>query len=167
MVLIRAEAASDREVVRALTLAAFEGETEADLIDAVRGAGGYLRSFVAEEAGIVLGHILFTEVTVDGQAVVGAGLGPMAVRPGHQQRGIGSALVRHGLAELRHEGCGFVVVLGHAAYYPRFGFVPASRYGLRCQWEGVPDDVFLATAFQPSMLPPGGGVVRYRTEFEA
>jgi putative acetyltransferase len=63
----------------------------------------------------------------------------MAVTPNRQRQGIGSRKAQAGLAILREQGCPFIIVLGHPEFYPRFGFVPASRHGLRCQWEGVPD----------------------------
>ena len=71
------------------------------------------------------------------------GLAPMAVLPGRQRQGIGSRLVEAGLRILRKQGCPFVIVLGHPGFYPRFGFLPACRYGLTCQWEGVPDEAFI------------------------
>ena len=73
----------------------------------------------------------------------GAALGPMAVRPDHQRRGIGAALIEAGMTRLAASGCPFVVVLGHTEYYPRFGFVPAPPLGIRCEWDTVPDDVFM------------------------
>ena len=93
----------------------------------------------------VVGHCLFSPVTFDaerdGHTI--AGLGPMAVAPAVQRRGIGTLLVRHGLAAGRDAGIAGVVALGHPAYYPRFGFVPASRFGIRCTF-AVPDEVFMA-----------------------
>ena len=71
------------------------------------------------------------------------GLAPMAVAPDHQRQGIGSQLVREGLARCRAAGVDGVVVLGHAEYYPRFGFATAARFGLRCEYD-VPADVFMA-----------------------
>ena len=63
--------------------------------------------------------------------------------------------------------CPFVVVLGHADYYPRFGFVPASTFGFRCQWEDVPDDAFMALVFSEEAVKGTSGVLRYRNEFDA
>jgi putative acetyltransferase len=114
----------------------------------------------------VAGHVLFSPVAVDPAAGrAGAlGLAPLAVLPGRQRRGVGSALVRAGLDELRRRGAAAVVVLGHAAYYPRFGFAPASRFGLRCEFD-CPDESFLALELRPGALAGGAGVVRYRPEF--
>jgi len=166
MIEIRNEEPTDRDIVRHLNLTAFDNGPEAAVVDKLRtSCKGYL-AFVAVEDGTVVGHILFTPVTVDGSNVVGMGLAPMAVLPSHQRKGIGSQLVRHGLEHLRQSGCPFVIVLGHPEYYPRFGFEVASRYRLRCQWEGVPDEAFMVAVLDDDALPKAGGVARYRGEFD-
>ena len=165
MIDIREELPGDEAAVRLVNLAAFEEGPEAGLVDRLRAAGADYHSFVAIEHDKIIGHILFTPVTVDGQDVVGVGLAPMAVTPAHQRQGIGSELVRYGLEQMRAKKYPFVVVLGHPGYYPRFGFERASCFGFRSQWEGVPDDVFMVTVFDSAALPAGGGVVRYRIEF--
>jgi putative acetyltransferase len=91
----------------------------------------------------------------------------MAVLPGLQRRGIGSRLVREGLARLRESGCPFVIVLGHPDYYPRFGFERASRYGVACPWSGVPDEAFLVLFFEDLAGRDVSGVALYRGEFDA
>jgi len=58
------------------------------------------------------------------------------------------------------------VVLVHPNYYPRFGFLPASRYGIRCQWAGVPDSAFMILVFEETVLKGVSGIARYRDEFE-
>jgi len=80
--------------------------------------------------------------------------------------GIGSQLVAEGIRGLKARGCPFVVVLGHPEFYPRFGFVPASRYGVECPWK-VPDDVFMLLPLDPTRFPGTSGVARYRDEFAA
>jgi len=165
MIDIREELPGDEAAVRLVNLAAFEDGPEADLVDRLRAAGTDYRSFVAIEHDEIVGHILFTPAAVDGQDLVGMGLAPMAVTPARQRQGIGSELVRYGLEQLRAMKYPFVVVLGHPEYYPRFGFERASCFGFRSQWEGVPDEVFMVTVFDPAALPAGGGVVRYRIEF--
>ena len=165
---VRPERSDDADLVRAVNLAAFEGAQEADIVDRLRVAAGRRLSLVAEVDGELVGHILFSEVTVgEAPTATGMGLAPMAVLPAHQNRGIGSSLVRHGLATLRQEGCPFVVVLGHPAYYPRFGFVPASRHGVTCEYEGVPDEAFLVLELTAGGLHGVAGVARYRPEFAA
>ena len=163
---IREEQPGDRESVRQVNLAAFDDVSEARVVDKLRAACDDYLAFVAVEDEKVVGHILFTPVTLDGHSVTGMGLAPMAVLPAHQRAGIGSRLVRHGLEHLRQSGCPFVIVLGHPEYYPRFGFERASKYQLRSQWEGVPDDAFMVAALEEDALPEAGGVARYRDEFD-
>ena len=166
MLEIRQEKSQDQDVVHSLNLAAFENGPEAGLVDALRSSCKDYLAFVAVEDDAVIGHILFTPVTVDGSDVAGVGLAPMAVLPSHQRKGIGSRLVRHGLDHLRRTGCPFVIVLGHPEYYPRFGFEPASTYRLVSQWEGVPDEAFMVAVLDPGALPKEGGTARYRDEFD-
>lgn len=92
------------------------------------------------------------------------GLAPMAVLTEHQRRGVGSALVREGLLRCKQLGRQAVVVVGHPEYYPRFGFVPASRYGIRCEYD-VPDDVFMIVELVPGALRGAAGVVHYDEAF--
>lgn len=165
MIEIRKEEARDQEFVHHLNLAAFENGPEASIVDKLRASCENYLAFVAVEDGNIVGHILFTPVTVDGCAAVGMGLAPMAVLPSHQRKGIGSQLVRHGLEHLRQSGCPFVIVIGHPEYYPRFGFELASKYRLVSQWEGVPDEAFMVVVFDSDVFPKNGGVARYRSEF--
>jgi len=154
---IRPEESQDQEPVQHLNLAAFENGPEATLVDVLRASCKEYLAFVAEEDGVVVGHILFTPVTVDGSNSVGMGLAPMAVLPSHQRKGVGSRLVRHGVGHLRQSGYPFVIVLGHPEFYPRFGFEPASRYRLVSQWEGVPDEAFMVVVLDPDALPKRAG----------
>jgi putative acetyltransferase len=167
MTTIRREQPDDIAAVHAINKDAFGQCVEADLVDALRDGCPDALSLVAVSEGRVVGHILFTPVTIlSGQGETrGMGLGPMAVASHRQRRGIGSQLVEAGLQILREEACPFVVVLGHPAYYPRFGFVPASRHGLTCQWEGVPDDAFMVLVLDKASMVGVSGTIRYRDEF--
>jgi putative acetyltransferase len=169
MISIRPEEPKDHTAVRAINLAAFEGGPEADLVDALRSSCPDHLSLVAEEGGRVVGHILFTPVVVEcsENRIEGMGLAPMAVTPERHRCGVGSQLVSHGLEVLQKRSCPFVVVLGHPEYYPRFGFERASAFALRSQWDGVPDEAFMVKVFDRGALPDGGGVARYRDEFDA
>ncbi len=91
----------------------------------------------------------------------------MAVLPERQRRGIGSLLVREGLERLGATPAAFVIVLGHPAFYPRFGFELCSRRGIRCPWEGVPDEAFMIRILGESRLRGITGVARYRPEFDS
>ena len=89
----------------------------------------------------------------------------MAVLPDRQRQGIGSQLVRRGLAILRERGCPFVIVLGHPEYYWRFGFQTASTHGLVSQWAGIPDGAFMVVVLDAQAMTGVSGVAKYRDEF--
>ncbi|MCX5916292.1 MAG: N-acetyltransferase, partial [Deltaproteobacteria bacterium] len=123
-------------------------------------------SLVAEVKGQMVGHILFSPLTVQGADDLKAvGLGPMAVIPEHQRRGIGSILIKQGLEDCRRAGIQAVVVLGHPEYYPRFGFRRASSWGLRCEFD-APDEAFMALELIPNVLSGRSGVVNYHAAFK-
>jgi putative acetyltransferase len=164
---IREERANDIHQVRSLNDAAFGQPTEGHIVDRLRAADGEVVSLVAVLDEKVVGHIFFSPVTVETELglIKGMGLAPMAVVPGHQREGVGSELVTEGLKRIRKKGYPFVVVLGHEAYYSRFGFRPASGYGLKCQWEGVPDGAFMAIIYNKDRMKGLSGTVYYRKEF--
>jgi len=166
MITIRDEQPGDAAEIRDLTTLAFGGPCEAEIIDALRESCPSLVSLVAVENDTIVGHILFSPVTIDGSTIPGVSLAPMAVLPEYQRRRIGTNLVRHGIARLREDGYPFVVVLGHPDYYPRFGFVPASLYGLTSQWEDVPDEAFMVIIIDENSMNGAHGVVRYQDEFD-
>lgn len=163
---IRSERTDDIPAIRQVNLSAFETTTEADLVDALREQARPIVSLVAEDGRAVVGHILFSPVTLSSDPDLRImGLAPMAVVPDRQRHGIGSALARAGIAACRELGFGALVVLGHAEYYPRFGFIPASRFELRCEYD-VPDDVFMAMELKAGALQGRGpGTIRYHAAF--
>ena len=164
---IRPERPDDIAAVRRINEAAFGQPLEAGLVDRLRAACADALSLVADDEGGVIGHILFTPVVIDdgNRELTGMGLAPMAVRPDRQGQGIGSALVRHGLTLLEDRACPFVVVVGHPTFYPRFGFVPASRLAITSQWDGIPDEAFMIRVLRDEVMGHAGGVARYRDEF--
>ena len=163
---IRPEQTNDLTAIREVNLSAFEGTTEADLVDALRKQVRPIVSMVADDDGAIVGHILFSPVTLSSLPDLRImGLAPMAVLPDRQRKGVGSALARAGITACRDLGYEAVVVLGHAEYYPRFGFVPASRFGLRSEYD-VPDDVFMAMELMAGALQNSGpGTIRYHAAF--
>ncbi len=163
---VRPETQADYDAVRNINEAAFETPDEAQLVDALRVSVEPCISLVAERDGEVLGHILFTPVTVhSGDTPWSAfGLAPMAVTPDNQRQGIGSALVRAGLAECLRNGQLVVFVLGHPEYYPKFGFVPAPPLGLTCEYP-VPDEVFMVAELESGAISNRTGLIRYAPAF--
>ncbi len=167
--IIRAERPDDVAPIRCVNELAFGRQEEAAVVDRLREADMPYVSLVAEDGGVIVGHILFTPATVEHEErrVVGMGLAPLAVVPERQRQGIGSLLVRRGLDLLRADGCPFAIVLGHPEYYPRLGFERASAHGLACQWKDVPDEAFMVLVFDQDALHGVAGVARYRDEFDA
>lgn len=165
MTRVRPEVPADAGAVRRVNEAAFGRPGEADLVDALRRDAAGLVSLVAEEGGEVVGHVLFSPAAVEGaDGLRVAALAPMAVLPGRQGGGVGSRLVRAGLEACRAGGYAAVAVLGHPAYYPRFGFEAASRWGIRCEFP-APDEAFMALELVPGALDGRSGVLRYAPAF--
>jgi len=166
MMTVRTESTKDDESVRRVNELAFEQPNEADLVDALRANARPFISLVAVVDEQVVGHIFFSPVSIESENGVftAMGLAPMAVLPEYQNQGIGSQLVREGLKECQRLGHGIVVVLGHANYYPRFGFTPASLKGLRSEYD-VPDEAFMVTELVPGALEGRRGLVKYHPEF--
>jgi putative acetyltransferase len=164
---IRFEQPADIAAIHEVNRAAFGTVVEADLVNVLRREASPIVSLVADDGGAVIGHILFSPVALSGHEDLKImGLAPMAVRPAQQRRGIGSLLVLAGLDACRQLGFGAAVVLGHAGYYPRFGFTPASRVGVTCEYE-VPDDVFMILELEPGILGGKTGTIRYHPAFGA
>lgn len=163
---IRPETPEDLPGIHRVNELAFGQPAEANLVDALRDEARPFLSLVAIQDGQVAGHICFTPVTIESEdgSFTAMGLAPMAVLPDLQSQGIGSDLVRRGLEECRRMGHDVVVVLGHPEYYPRFGFLPASRKGLRSEYP-VPDEVFMVAELSPGALAGRTGLVKYHPAF--
>ncbi len=145
---------ADRDAVRAINTEAFGRPDEADLVEALQDAGLELASLVAEADGAPVGHILFTWLETQGP-LKAAALAPMAVRPGHQKRGVGAALIAAGLEAARRAGAHAVIVLGHPEYYPRFGFSAALAERVDAPFSG---EAFMALELLPGALKDGAKV---------
>ena len=165
---IREEKPEDIAGIRRVNECAFEKSAETNIVDKLRQNCDKFLSLVAVKDDVVVGHILFSPAVIENNngQIFGMGLAPMAVLPQYQQQGIGTALIEKGIARLRETDCPFVIVLGHTTYYPRFGFEPACRYGLRSQWEGVPDDAFMIMVLDTNAMQGVDGIARYRDEFD-
>jgi putative acetyltransferase len=166
MMEIRAEQLQDRDAVYQLNVAAFGRECEANLVDRLRSVASTF-SLVAVDVDRVVGHIMFSPVAIDGEGEsqrLILGLAPVSVLPGEQGRGIGSLLIRQGLAACGQMGAKAIVVLGAPGYYRRFGFQSAKEQGLRCEYDGS-DEAFMVLELVEGALKNRSGIVRYRPEF--
>ena len=161
---VRKERPLDREQIWKVNAAAFARSDDADLVNRLRADGDVLLSLVAEADGVLVGHILFSRMTIETnhQRLDAAALAPMAVLPEHQSRGLGSQLVRHGLDQLRDRGERIVIVVGHPRYYPRFGFSSEKARGLRSPFH---PEAFMALDLSRGALDGVRGVVRYPSAF--
>jgi putative acetyltransferase len=165
--LIRPERPEDREAIHHLNEEAFGQPDEAELVDALRAAGDQVPELclvAVSGDGELIGHIFFSEARLDSNAAVLA-LAPMAVLPGRQGRGVGSALVRESLRRAAETDYPLVVVLGHPEYYPRFGFEPGAEHGVVCPYE-VPPEAWMVQRL-PAYRREVCGRVIYPAPFDA
>lgn len=163
------EGSEDRSGIRQVNQLAFDGDYEADVVDRLRQNCPTILSLVAKQGEEVIGHILFSPVRIaqlEGWTVPGMGLGPLAVHPEHQGKGIGLALCQVGMQRMEAAGYPFVIVLGHPTYYPRFGFVKARVHGIECAFTGVPDEAFMIRILDAATMSGVTGTAYYRQEFE-
>lgn len=170
MIKIRTEEPRDHSVVESLITAAFaEAEhsdgNEAELVRTLRQSPAFIPalSLVAEVDGTVAGHILFTKISIGNGQTGGIALAPLAVLPQYQRQGIGAALISRGHAVAREMGYAVSVVLGSPDYYPRHGYVPASRFGIQAPAEGL-EEYYMACPLTAGAGIPQG-VVTYDTAF--
>ncbi|MBT2690693.1 N-acetyltransferase [Bacillus sp. ISL-47] len=166
---IRPEKPSEFEKILEINNLAFGQENEGKLVSLIRTSPHFIPtlSLVAEKDGELSGHILFSEVMIEtsqGTTVNTIGLAPMAVKPDFQNQGIGSALVNAGLERCKELGYGHVVVLGHPEFYPRFGFEPSVKFGIKPPFP-VPENVFMALELTKGALSGIEGAVRYPPAF--
>ena len=167
MASVRPELPHDADAIRVVHEQAFApSEAEARLVDLLRDAGELEHELclVADEDGRIVGHIAYSRARLGSGDDVLA-LAPMAVLPERQSRGIGEALVRESLHRARATRFPLVVVLGHAAYYPRFGFEPGADYGVEAPFE-VPPEAWMVLAL-PGYRPEARGVMTYADAFAA
>ena len=162
---IRKEISSDREAVYAINLAAFPTDAEAQLVERLRAGAYPIISLVAQESDSLVGHILFSPVTLDSDPTLALmGLAPMAVLPNRQGSGIGSALVAAGLQYCTELGVGAVAVLGHPDFYAKFGFIASAKFGITSEYD-VPAEVFMLKELSGDYLKNCTGTIRYHAEF--
>jgi len=165
-VAIRSETAADQMAVFDVNAAAFGREKEAQLVNALRASDAFIPelSLVAEKDGAIVGYILFTKVDfINNRNHRGLAIGPVSVAPRMQGLGIGAALIKVGIEKARKLGFDSVILLGHPEYYPRFGFLPASKWNITTSYN-APNATF-AFELKPSALAHVNGEARYAKEF--
>lgn len=165
MIAIRPERPDDYAAIRAVERDAFGRKDEADLVDKLRAAAAVTLSLVAEMDDHIVGHILFSPMTLNGKPAPVVALGPVAVTPVHQNTGIGGALIRAGLERCREMGNDICILLGHPGYYPRFGFVAAAAHGLTNNLH-VSGDPFMVAELVTGTLVRIHGEVAFHPAFD-
>jgi len=171
-VIIRTEAPADAAAIHRVVASAFPTAAEARLVDDLRRDGDLRVSLVAVDDDVqgddarIVGHVAFSPVGIANRNNNhGIGLAPVAVLDAYRRRGIGAQLIQAGLAACREGNYAYAVVLGNPAYYSRFGFEPASTFGLADEYGG--GDAFQVMALARGGIPHGGGLVRYAAAFSA
>lgn len=169
MLKIRKEKKGDESQIHKVNELAFGQPEEANIVDALRETCPEGISLVAELNNEIVGHILFTPAVIESDTILikGMGLAPMSVLPDYQNQGIGSQLVKEGLKIMKENGTPFIIVLGHPNYYPRFGFVKASKNQIKSEYEGVPEEAFMIIIFDEQNMRGISGIAKYRKEFDA
>lgn len=168
---IRKEQKEDYDQILIVNERAFGQPEEGRIVNKIRRSCREIVSLVAVLDDKIVGHIFFSPAIIKiptgniTGVIKGMGLAPMAVLPEFQNKGIGSILVTEGLKRIKDAKYPFVIVLGHEKYYPRFGFQRALEFGLRSQWDGFPDEAFMAMILDESVMKDVSGIVNYRDEF--
>ncbi len=165
---IRKETTEDTNGIYHLNCEAFETDSEAKIVDALRSSNNLILSLVAVVDEKVIGHIAYSPMVFDDpdSSVKAVALAPMAVHPDMQNKGIGSKLIRESLKELKTQDLDLVFLIGHPEYYPRFGFKPAfSTLGVKSNFEGMPDEVFMVHNLSEKNHDLRNMKVSFRQEF--
>jgi putative acetyltransferase len=169
MIKYRPEETKDHAAIFEINQLAFPEDNEARLVDMLRDSESYVNglSMVAEKDGEIVGHILFTKLTIESsnRDNIALSLAPLAVKPNFQRQGIGAGLIKEGIKACKSLGYGAIVVVGHPEYYPKFGFSPAREKGLGTPFP-VPDDAFMVYELVPGYLDNIQGIVKLAPEFD-
>ncbi len=146
---------------------AFQQENESKLIEKIRKGENFVPelSLVAKIDDEIVGHILFSRIKIVGDSILESlALAPMAVIPEFQKQGIGTKLIKKGIGQAKELGFNSIIILGDKEYYPKFGFIRASNWSIKCPFE-VPDEAFMAIELTERTFEDKAGTVKYPDEF--
>lgn len=170
---IRVEVETDYPIVENLIEEAFKEAEYSDhkehhLVNRLRASNEFIPplSLVLEKDGQIVGHSLLTKIKINqsGDSTVALTLSPVSVLPAFQNQGIGTALINASLEQAKALGYPGIIVLGHADYYKKFGFVPASTFNIVAPFD-VPDAFYMALALNEGALKNIQGTVEYSPAF--
>jgi len=147
--MIRHARPTDHAAIRSIIEAAFGQTDEGDLVEQLRADGDVMFELVEEEAGEIVGHILYSRLWADSEHLYAA-LAPLAVQPGRQRSGVGKRLMAASLETAKDFGAHAVLVLGHPEYYPKFGFSRDAAALVKSPYSESP--AFLALALEDGAL---------------
>lgn len=164
MAIVRPEQSGDEPEIAAIHVAAFPDATESEVVARLRGSEWWVPelSLVVQQEDALVAHALFTRLPEDDPERPALTLGPIAVLPGYQRKGVGMTLVRMGLSRARQLGYTAVVVVGQPEFMAACGFRPARERGLTTEME-VPDEAFLVAELRSGGVVPGA--VRWPAEW--
>ena len=163
--LIRTEAPADILTVDTLIKSSFDTESEANLVMKLRENGHRTLSLVvSNDDGEIIGYVMFSPVTLNGEDLNWQGLAPLAIQKEYRCQGLAAELVKEGLASLMEFGYPACVVLGDPNYYSRFGFEASEKHGFSCQWD-VPSGVFQVLELSDNEFANRSGIIEYSSEF--
>lgn len=153
------------EVIKSAFMnAEYTDNNEHNLVNKLRDSEAFVKglSLVAEDNDKIVGHIMLTKINIGNNESLA--LAPLSVLPNYQKSGIGSKLIIESHKRAKELGYNSVVVLGHSDYYPRFGYEPASKWGIKAPFE-VQDENFMAIELVKDGLKDVSGTVNYAKEF--
>ena len=158
---IRPEKLTDSPAIAHLVETVFPTDAEARLVNQLRADGDLTISLVAEDAGVIVGHVALSRMTAPFRAL---GLAPVAVDEGHRRRGVAASLISASLEQARQDGWEAVFVLGDPAYYTRLGFSIEDAAAFTCAYAGP---YLMVLALTDAGLPARTGEVTYARAFAA
>lgn len=162
-IIIRHEVNADISAIDTLNCEAFDGHSEAKLVNVLRERGEIVTSLVAAYADNVVGHVVASQIKIDGNEIAIVGIGPIAVEESHRNQGIGASLMKSVIEDVKKQRYIAAVLLGNPKYYSRFGFQTARNFELDNEYGAIEE--FMAIELQSNALTEICGTVQYSQAF--